>query len=155
MVEEIELIDTENGLVGLVVTPEGPVGRERMTNRGRGGGRTRGRGRGRGRGRIPQRAATQAPPANPTRSRDRPARRARSVEVHREHYISRLESTTSSPPEKQDFVTREAFDDKLGRIESDLKTLMAKQDSEHKSKSGGESLVHPKLWWMVNHKRLR
>ena len=53
VVEEIELIDTENGLVGQVIAPEGPVERERTANRGRGGGRTRGRGRGRGRGRIP------------------------------------------------------------------------------------------------------
>ena len=79
MVEEIELIDTDNGLVGHVVGPEGPVEHERTANRGRGGGRTRGRGRGRGRGRIPQRAATQAPPTNPIRMRGRPTRRARSV----------------------------------------------------------------------------
>ena len=29
VVEEIELSDTDNGLVGHVVAPEGPVGRER------------------------------------------------------------------------------------------------------------------------------
>ena len=56
--EEIELIETEKGLVGHVVAPEGLVGQEQPANRGRGGGRTRGRGRGRGRGRIPQRVAT-------------------------------------------------------------------------------------------------
>ena len=143
VVEEIELIDTENRLVGQVVALEGLVGHERTTNRGRGGGRTRGRGHGRGRGRIPQRAATQAPPANPTRSRGRPTRRASSVKVHRERSMSRLESTASAPPEQQAFVTREAFDDKLGRIESALKTLLAKQDSEHQSKSGGEHSSPP------------
>ena len=90
MVEEIELIDTVNGLVGQVIAPKGPVECERTANRGRGGGRTRGRGRGRGRGRTPQRAATQAPPVNPARSRGRPTRRARSVEVHRERSMSRL-----------------------------------------------------------------
>ena len=136
--EKIELIDTENGLVGHVVEPEVLVGQERQANRGRSVVRTRGRGRGRGRGRFPQRAATQAPPKNPIRRRGRTARRARSVEVHRERSMSRLESTASAPPKQQVFVTREAFDDKLGRIESAFKTLMSKQDSEHKSKSGGE-----------------
>ena len=49
-----------------------------------------------------------------------------------------VESTASAPPEQQVFVTREVLDDKLGRIESALKTLLAKQDSEPKSKSVGE-----------------
>ena len=143
VLEEIELVDTENGLVGHVVAPEGQEGQERPANRGGSGGRTRGRSRGRGRGRIPRRAATQAPSANPTRTRGRLARRARSVEVHRERSVSRLESTASAPPEQQAFVTREVLDDKLGTIEAALKTLMEKQDAEPRNKSGGEQSGPP------------
>ena len=57
--------------------------------------------------------------------------------------MSRLESTASAPPEQQAFFTREVIDDKLGRTESALKTLMAKQDFKHRSKSGGEQSSPP------------
>jgi hypothetical protein len=57
--------------------------------------------------------------------------------------VSRLESTASAPPEQQAFVTREVLDDKLGRIEAALKTLMGKQDAEHRNKRVGEQSSPP------------
>ena len=51
-----------------------------------------------------------------------------------ERLVSQYGSSTSAPLEYQAFVTKETFEDKLGRIESALQTLLAKQDSASGSK---------------------
>ena len=137
--EEIELIDTENGLVGHVVEPGVLVGQGRQANRGRSVGRARGRGRGRGRGRVSPSAATQTPLENPRRARGRTGRRAKSVERQEERSVSRHDSSGSAHVEGQGFVTQEAFNDKMGKIETALNNLLEMQEkSMARSKSGTE-----------------
>ena len=55
--------------------------------------------------------------------------------------MSRLESTASAPPEQQAFVTREVLDDKLGRIEAALKTLMGKRNKRVGEQSSPPEIV--------------
>ena len=78
------------------------------------------------------------------RVREPPKRRTRSVEHLVEQFGSRLDSSASVHTEGQSFVTKEAFDDKLGKIEKTLQKLLEKQDkSAPEGKSSSERSSPP------------
>ena len=105
------------------VAPKKLVTHRQPIERGRG----RGRGRDRGRGRTPDRVATlelNPRPKTPT------ARKAKSVQMTVDRQLSHQGSSSGVHPKNQGFVTKKAFNDKLGKIEKALQTLLNRQGSE-------------------------
>ncbi|KAJ9568510.1 hypothetical protein OSB04_004476 [Centaurea solstitialis] len=118
------------------------AGRPQAAGRGRG----TGRGRGRGRGRAIQQVVTLEPE---NRQRVPIVRQAKSVADAVEKSEASMKSSTSVQVICQGFVTKEAFDDKMERIEKALQTLLKGKEKvvegEHGEPEGTKEEEHSHL----------
>ncbi|KAJ9546488.1 hypothetical protein OSB04_019031 [Centaurea solstitialis] len=92
---------------------------------------------------APKRNAAPRPPAVRGRGPGRGRGRGRSVAIPAARSETRVEGLASVQVEGQGFVTKEAFDDKMGRIKKALQTLLVEQKKATRGSKSGSAMSIP------------